>query len=94
MTKLWLALVYEYGWVVIVDGVEVGTIEKRASNRSTLNGWKAYAGIGFGTKYAGTFYDRIEATKWGLTAAQLEGPDMKLGGKEAAIAAVAQSHVL
>jgi len=37
-------------------GLEIGLIEKFKDDRSTINPWKAYSGIGATCKYIGCFY--------------------------------------
>lgn len=76
-------------WLVIVGGVEAGLVEKAPTTKDFLNPYKAYRGIGTNCAYMGSFYDRTEATKWGMADTR-EGihDGMRFGGKQAAIAAV------
>lgn len=77
-------------WLVLVDGKEVGTIEKAGNNKSTLNPYKAFKGIGFEAQIAGFFYDQKEALKWGYDPNRcLDSESMVFGGFEAALAKVA-----
>lgn len=78
-------------WVVVRGDQEIGIIEKMRSSKTTLNPYKAYVGVGAGTKFLDSYYDEAEARKFGVDPAKPspgEGP-MLVGGKDAAMKAVA-----
>lgn len=76
-------------WLVLVDGKEVGLIEKRSSTKGSLNPFKAYKGIGFDCTYVGSFFDKKEALKWGYDPNRCsDAAEMTFGGLDAALALV------
>lgn len=48
-------------YVVVKDGVEVGTLEKYNDTRADKHPWKAYRGIGTASKFIGAFYEGKQA---------------------------------
>jgi hypothetical protein len=74
-------------WLVLVDGKEVGLIEKRSSTKASLNPFKAYKGIGFACTYVGSFFDKGEAMKWGMPSNDCT-PAEEYRGFEGALAKV------
>ncbi len=77
-------------WVVLVDGVEAGLIEKFKAEKKTLHPYKAYRGIGEACTLVDFIYDEKEATKLGMALADT---DTK-GGFDAAVNAVYLAHDL
>lgn len=66
-------------FLVLVNGVEAGTIEKFKNTKNDQHPWKAFNGIGNAVKYMGAFYEG-NPEQW---------KDCKVGGKDAAILAAA-----
>lgn len=89
-----LKRVSAYRWVVMIAGVESGLVEKQPNTRLDLHPYKAYAGIGDKCTYLGSFYDREQARKWGMSEAGCASPAMQWGGKEAATKAVLDAAII
>lgn len=72
-------------WVVLVDGREVGIVEKHRAGRQTLHPYRVFQGIGLSSRLAGFIFDEVEATTKKLPLMK----DDKIGGFQAAVALAA-----
>jgi hypothetical protein len=69
-------------WLVKVDGVIVGMLERYKNTRSTIHPWKAIAGHGLDANFLGAFYVEAEIFRADRRT------DLRFGGREAALKAV------